>query len=126
MRFLKVAVTFAIGFALAWIMVLTFSQTEFRQAVPLNLLFHKTHAIAIYVYLGATFSLGLIIGLIAALVNHLSLTRKIRGIKKQLRQREETIVTLETRLRECSAAASTTVVAEGVKYQPKPDTPSGL
>jgi hypothetical protein len=89
MRLLKWVVLFVLSFLFAWIVIFTFIQEPFMQAVPGKVLMYETPAVPIYLYLAGALVLGLAVGLGISLYYYVTLSAEIRRRKKEVRGLEE-------------------------------------
>ncbi len=86
MKLLKWSVFFIFAFVVSFIILRTFSQDVFKEAVPARVLGNETPAIPIYIYIAGAFTLGLVIGLFVAVYNFV--TGASEGFKKSKRIKE--------------------------------------
>ncbi len=91
MIFVKWGLVFAAAFCLAFVIIVTFSQTPFKQPVPAMLFSYQTKAIALYWYVAGALALGLIVGLSAALYTYIDLQTSIFKKNKIIRELEEKV-----------------------------------
>lgn len=91
MRLLKWGSIFAAAFALAWVLIFTFSQAPFREKVPTKLLAYQTPDFPIYYYVAAAFGIGLLFGLIVALYYFISLQTTVGKKAKRIRELEQEV-----------------------------------
>lgn len=89
MRFLKAAVFFAVSFAAAWVIIFTFIQPPFHQAVPAKLLWYQTDPYPIYYYLIGALVVGLAIGLAVTAYYYITLSSELRKARKTARSAQE-------------------------------------
>ncbi len=89
MRFLKAAVFFAVSFVAAWVIIFTFIQPPFHQAVPAKLLWYQTDPYPIYYYLIGALVVGLAIGITVGAYYYITLSAELRKARKKARNAEE-------------------------------------
>lgn len=86
MRIFKWALFFVFSFAVSFILIMTFSQASFKQAVPGRIFTYITPAIPIYYYILGSFLIGLLLGLFVAFYNFITSIpgsfKKSKKIKK--------------------------------------------
>jgi len=86
MAALKWAVLFLGAFAVAFVIIITFSQEPFKQMVPAVIFTYHTRPVALYWYvagaLGTGFAAGLSIVLYQYIMLHAALYKKDRRIRK--------------------------------------------
>jgi hypothetical protein len=102
MRFVKILITFAVGFALAWVMVVTFGQSEFQARVPARVFGWISPAIPVYLYIVGAGVLGLLVGLLVSLWTYLSMASQIRSRKRTIRDLEDSADSLKRTIAELS------------------------
>ncbi len=89
MKILKWGLFFIASFLISWILITTFSQEQFRQAVSARVFTYRTIAIPIYWYVAGAFAAGLLIGLFVAVYNYINLKHQLRKQNRVLRTLEE-------------------------------------
>lgn len=98
MTFVKWAVVFLVAFALAFIIIVTFSQPEFQVRVSAHLFTYQTKALPVWMYVAGALCLGLVTGLSVAVYYNVIL-------RTALHRKDREIKTLETELHASQAAA---------------------
>jgi uncharacterized membrane protein YciS (DUF1049 family) len=68
------------------VVITTFSQSVFRTAVPVKVVYYQTRNIPVYYFIAGAFAAGLLIGMSVAFYNFISL--KAQAMKKDRRIRE--------------------------------------
>lgn len=91
MKLLKWGVFFVFAFVVSFIILRTFSQDVFKEAVPARILGNQTPAIPIYIYIAAAFVVGLIIGFFVVVYNFVTSasenykkSKRIKELEKEL------------------------------------------
>jgi uncharacterized membrane protein YciS (DUF1049 family) len=86
MVFFKWIIVFIISFAIAFVIIVTFSQPQFRVPMSALLFTYQTKALPIWAYVGGALGLGLLAGLSVATYYFITLRaaifKKDRQIKK--------------------------------------------
>ena len=86
MGLLKWALMFVCAFAVAFVMIVTFSQPPFKQEAPAMIFTYHTPAVALYWYVLGALCLGLVIGLSVAaysmIISKMALLKKSRQCKE--------------------------------------------
>lgn len=103
MAALKWLLLFAGTFAVAFVVVLTFSQEPFKQMVPAVIFTYHTRPLALYWYVAGALAVGFTAGLSIVVYQYITLRAAV--YKK------------DRRIRELEASASTRIVAEQVTHQ---------
>jgi hypothetical protein len=88
MAFLKWAIVFIISFAIAFVIIVTFSQPQFRVPVSALLFTYQTKAIPIWAYVGGALGLGLLVGLSVAAYYLVTLKAAIYRKDRQIKTLE--------------------------------------
>jgi len=86
MKKFKWAAYFIVCFMVAWIVIFTFSQEPFKQAVPAKILMYTTGPIPIYVYLLMSLVFGLTLGLVIAVYYYWILSVKLKKKTKEYKK----------------------------------------
>jgi lysylphosphatidylglycerol synthetase-like protein (DUF2156 family) len=95
MRLIKGSIVFGVAFAAAWVIIFTFMQTPFQEAVPARLLWHQTPPYPIYYYLIGAFVLGLLIGSVTLGYSYVTAFLDARRHKHEAREARERAEQLE-------------------------------
>ncbi len=103
MKFLKWSLFFLFSFAVSWILISTFSQEEFSKEAPGVIFVYSTPSIPIYFYVAGAFLLGLLIGLMVAVFNYISLSSKGSRKSRKIKSLEKEITKLGAQLTEAEA-----------------------
>jgi hypothetical protein len=106
MAFAKWAIVFAAAFCLAFVIIVTFSQAPFKQAVPAMIFSYQTRAIPLYWYVVGALGAGLAVGLAVALYNYIDLQAANFRKNKTIRELEERIAVLQGPGREAQVRAA--------------------
>ena len=96
MGLVKWVILFTITLALAFIVILTFSQSAFHQTASAVFFFYQTKAYPLYLWVAAALGLGLSFGIIIALYYYITLKSAAYSkdrIIKSLREELDTIKT---------------------------------
>jgi len=88
MRLLKWLTVFVVAFIIAWIVIFTFIQDEFKQLASAQLLGYETPEIPVYLFVAGAFGLGFLLGLACLLVNYIALSAGIHKHKKRIKELE--------------------------------------
>ncbi len=91
MKLLKWGIFFIFAFVVSFIILRTFSQDVFKEAVPARLLGNETPAIPIYMYIAGAFTLGLLIGLFVAVYNFVTSASDSFKKSKRLKELEKEV-----------------------------------
>jgi len=105
MRILKWFIVFAIAFASAWILIFTFTQTQFSESAPIKIFGYSTAEFPIYFFVAAAFGIGLLIGFIAAGYYYVTGLAGIRSKKKEIKKLTESISQIGSELDKYRAAS---------------------
>jgi len=89
MSFLKWAVVFIVAFAIAFVIIVTFSQPQFRQTASAVIFTYQTRPLPIYLYVAGALGLGLAIGCALAAYYYLTLKTAINKRDRQIKKLEE-------------------------------------
>jgi uncharacterized membrane protein YciS (DUF1049 family) len=89
MAFAKWTVVFLLSFALAFVIIVTFSQAPFRQTVPAVLFTYHTKALPIYIYVGSALCLGLLVGFSVAAYYFVALKTALYKKDRQIKKMED-------------------------------------
>jgi uncharacterized membrane protein YciS (DUF1049 family) len=86
MVFVKWLLVFLLSFALAFIIIITFSQPEFQVPVSAHIFTYHTKALPVWAYVAGALGLGLVVGLGVAAYNFVTMRTAI--FKKDRRIKE--------------------------------------
>ena len=89
MTFLKWGLLFLIAFALAFVIIVTFSQPQFRQTASVVLFTYQAKPLALYVYVAAALGLGLVVGCSIAAYYYLTLRTALFKRDRRIKKLEE-------------------------------------
>lgn len=117
MRFLKWGFIFLIAFALAWVIIFTFTQEPFGAKVAVRLPGWKTQEFPIYSFVAAAFIAGFLIGILISVYNYVIFKMDIRKKSKRIHELEEKLSQSE------SAAADKINPDNANKKDQHPETP---
>lgn len=95
MRLLKWLTVFVVAFIIAWIVIFTFIQDEFKQLASAQLLGYETPEIPVYLFVAGAFGLGFLLGLACLLVNYIALSAGIHKHKKRIKELEGRLRAME-------------------------------
>ncbi|MBD3242316.1 MAG: DUF1049 domain-containing protein [Chitinivibrionales bacterium] len=123
MRFLKAAVFFAVSFIVAWVIIFTFIQPPFHQAVPAKLLWYQTDPYPIYYYLVGALVVGLAIGIAVSAYYYITLSSELRKARRKARHAEEELAAMRGREPEPAQADEAAPRAEQPKDQAQAPAP---
>ncbi len=88
MILLKWTAVFLISFAVAFVIIVTFSQPQFRVPVSALLFTYQTKPLPIWAYVGGALGFGLIIGLAVAAYYYITLRASIFKKDRQIKKLE--------------------------------------
>ncbi|HMD68972.1 MAG TPA: hypothetical protein VKF42_08850 [Chitinivibrionales bacterium] len=88
MVFVKWLLVFLLSFALAFIIIITFSQPEFQVQVSAHIFTYHTKALPVWAYVAGALGLGLIVGLGVAAYNFVTLRTALYKKDKRIRDLE--------------------------------------
>ncbi len=120
MKILKWLVVFLLAFILAWILIFTFTQEQFRAVASARILTYRTPAIPIYLYVAAAFGTGLLLGLFTAFYYYIVLRSRIHNTTKELRQLEQQLAEAKNALEQCRQTPQTYDASSSFPEQPTP------
>ena len=89
MKILKWLGIFTIAFLIAWILIFTFNQDEFKEVASAKILAYTTPKIPLYFYVVGAFGVGLLLGLFATFYYYIVLQRKVHQATNELSALEE-------------------------------------
>lgn len=89
MKFAKWAIVFVIAFALAFVIIITFSQPQFRQTASAVLFTYSTRPLPLYLYVAGALGLGLAVGCSLAAYYYVTLRTAIFKRDRQIKKLEE-------------------------------------
>jgi uncharacterized membrane protein YciS (DUF1049 family) len=88
MKLIKWALVFLISFAIAFVIIVTFSQPQFRVPVSALIFTYQTKALPIWAYVGGALGLGLIVGCSIAAYYYVTLRATIFKRDRQIKKLE--------------------------------------
>ncbi|MDR2577257.1 MAG: lipopolysaccharide assembly protein LapA domain-containing protein [Chitinispirillales bacterium] len=91
MKIIKWSLVIAVTAALTCILLFTFIQEPFRATAPVKVFWYEPGEFPIYMYVAATFGMGLLIGFFAAAYYYIAGQAGIHSKKRQIKRLEETI-----------------------------------
>jgi uncharacterized membrane protein YciS (DUF1049 family) len=89
MKLFKGFVFFGAAFVLAWVIIFTFSQPEFRNTASVVFFSKKSREFPLFVYVAGAFSIGLILGLGLALYYAVAMKLGFLKRDREIRRLEE-------------------------------------
>ncbi len=89
MTFVKWAVVFLVAFALAFVIIVTFSQQEFKQTASAVIFTYKTRPLPVYLYVAGALGLGLAVGCSLAAYYYVTLKSAVFKGDRQIKKLEE-------------------------------------
>jgi len=89
MKFAKWAIVFIIAFALAFVIIITFSQPQFRQTASAVLFTYQTRPLPLYLYVAGALGLGLAVGCSLASYYYITLRSALFNRDRQIKKLEE-------------------------------------
>jgi uncharacterized membrane protein YciS (DUF1049 family) len=89
MTFVKWAVVFIIAFALAFVIIVTFSQPQFKQTASAVIFTYQTKSLPLYLYVAGALFLGLIVGCSLAAYYYITLRATVFKRDRQIKKLEE-------------------------------------
>jgi uncharacterized membrane protein YciS (DUF1049 family) len=89
MAFLKWAVIFLVAFALAFVIIVTFSQPQFKQTASVVIFTYQTKPLPLYLYVAGALGLGLAVGCSLAAYYFLTFRTAIFKRDRQIKKLEE-------------------------------------
>ena len=89
MKILKWLVIFSVAFIVAWILIFTFTQPEFKVTAAAKILTYTTPKISVYLYVAGAFGTGLLLGLFTAFYYYVVLQRKVHQRTNELHDLED-------------------------------------
>jgi uncharacterized membrane protein YciS (DUF1049 family) len=107
MAFVKWGVVFVIAFALAFVIIVTFSQPQFRQTASAVLFTYQTKSLPLYLYVAGALGLGLAVGCSLAAYYYVTLRAAIFKRDRQIKKLEEDLsITTSSQPQQPSSAPS--------------------
>ncbi len=85
MKLTKMTIFTAIVAFIAIVLFNTFRQEAFLQPVTVKLFFKETAAIPVIYYIAVSFIIGLSLGTAVALIEHFTMAKRVRVLKKELK-----------------------------------------
>jgi uncharacterized membrane protein YciS (DUF1049 family) len=101
MVFVKWLLVFLLSFAVAFVVIITFSQPQFQVQVSAHIFTYNTKALPVWAYVAGALALGLVCGLSVAAYNFVRLRAEMFKKDRQLR-------TLESELQAAQAKPAET------------------
>lgn len=105
MKLVRSLLWFAVSFAIAWIVIFTFIQPEFKIAVPAKIFTYQTQPYPVYSYVLGAFLIGIFFGFIFVVYNYFAGKAVLRKKNKELKDAHSevdrlkgTVQTLQDRL----------------------------
>ncbi len=95
MKIFRSLLWFAASFAIAWIVIFTFIQPEFKIAVPAKIFTYQTRPYPLYFYVLAAFLAGIFFGLVFTLYYYFSSKAEIRKRSRKLKDANSEIEQLK-------------------------------
>jgi len=89
MVFVKWAVVFLVAFALAFVIIVTFSQPQFRQTASAVLFTYQTRPLPLYLYVAGALGFGLAVGCSLAAYYYVTLKTTVLKRDRQIKKLEE-------------------------------------
>ena len=89
MTFVKWAIVFVIAFAIAFVIIITFSQPQFRQTASAVLFTYQTRPLPLYLYVAGALGLGLAVGCSLAAYYYATLRTALFKRDRQIKKLEE-------------------------------------
>jgi uncharacterized membrane protein YciS (DUF1049 family) len=89
MAFVKWGTLFIIAFALAFVIIVTFSQPQFKQTASAVIFTYQTKQLPLYLYVAGALGLGLLVGCSLAAYYFLTLRAAIFKRDRQIKKLEE-------------------------------------
>jgi uncharacterized membrane protein YciS (DUF1049 family) len=95
MTLLKWTIIFLVSFAIAFVVIVTFSQPQFKVPVSALLFTYQTKPLPVYAYVAGALGLGLAIGLSIAAYYYVSLRTSLFKRDRQVKKLEEDLTALQ-------------------------------
>jgi hypothetical protein len=103
MRLFSWMVMFIIALFIALVLVLTFTQPEFKTTVGAQIITYKTRQLPVYLYIAGAFVFGLALGVFQVIFTFIRAKAEIFRKNKMIREFEQKIADLEQRIQEVPA-----------------------
>jgi hypothetical protein len=91
MKVAKFCFVFLLAFALAWILIFTFTQDPFRATAPIKIFWYETPEFPMYVFAAFASAVTLIFGFSAAAYYYIAGRAGIRAKNKEIKRLEEVV-----------------------------------
>jgi hypothetical protein len=88
-KLLRASVGFLFSFAVAWVVIFTFTQPQFKERVSAMIFTYKTPAAPIYSYVLGAFVIGLALGLASTAYTYLRTAARVRRCTREARELAE-------------------------------------
>ncbi len=98
MRLFSWIFTFIIALFIALVLVLTFTQQEFKTTVGAQIITYKTQQMPVYLYVAGAFAFGLLLGIIQGLFSFFRAKAEIARKNKTIGELEQKVLYLETKV----------------------------
>jgi uncharacterized membrane protein YciS (DUF1049 family) len=89
MAFVKWGIVFLAAFALAFVVIVTFSQPQFRQTASVVIFTYQTKSLPLYLYVAGALGLGLAVGCSLAAYYYVTLRAGLFKRDRQIKKLEE-------------------------------------
>lgn len=103
MRLFSWMVTFIIALFIALVLVLTFTQPEFKTTVGAQIITYKTRQMPVYLYVAGAFAFGLALGVFQVIFTFIRAKAEIFRKNKMIRELEQKVEGLEQQMQEVPA-----------------------
>jgi uncharacterized membrane protein YciS (DUF1049 family) len=103
MRLFSWMVTFIITLFIAMVLVLTFTQQEFKTTVGAQIITYKTRQLPVYLYVAGAFAFGLALGVFQVIFTFIRAKAEIFRKNKMIRELEQKVESLEQQIKELTA-----------------------
>ncbi|MCL2182046.1 MAG: hypothetical protein FWB85_01070 [Chitinispirillia bacterium] len=95
MKVVKLCVIFALAFALAWILIFTFTQPEFSAKAPIKIFWYDTPEYPMYVFAAFASAATLLFGFAVSAYYYIAGRAGLRSKKREIKRLEERVRELE-------------------------------
>jgi uncharacterized membrane protein YciS (DUF1049 family) len=89
MAFVKWGTVFLVAFALAFVVIVTFSQPQFKQTASVVIFTYQTKSLPLYLYVASALGLGLAVGCSLAFYYYVTLRAAVFKRDRQIKKLEE-------------------------------------
>jgi uncharacterized membrane protein YciS (DUF1049 family) len=89
MVFVKWGIVFLVAFALAFVVIVTFSQPQFKQTASVVIFTYQTKSLPLYLYVASALGLGLAVGCSLASYYYVTLRAAVFKRDRQIKKLEE-------------------------------------